>query len=350
MLRTRTLARYGQVLASLNAAPQHPVYARYRRWIYPVLLLCIYLVWVSFMTVANRWSLFQTYWPMALTMLSGSFIAGSTAAGGGAVAFPVFTKLFDVPTMDARTFGLMIQTFGMGMASLVIFLRRAPVLPQVILWTSLGGLMGMLGGTYLVSVPQPYPKVLFTFATTLFVVTLACSRWILRSRSDTPAPQTLPGWNGRYRLLFIAVGLVGGVVASIVGSGIDMLVFIVLTLAFGIDEKIGTLTSVPIMALNSAAGFFVHGVLVQDIGIVWNYWLVCVPVVIIGAPLGSVVLGYLKRNQIIGFLLVLVAIEFTTTIWFIPFTSTTILISLGFAVLCALGFWAMLAYRNRTTR
>ncbi|MFP4440615.1 MAG: TSUP family transporter [Chloroflexaceae bacterium] len=345
MSRTQAVARPGKLPAPRTIAPAHPRYVRYRRWVYPLLLLGIYLAWGSFMTVAQQWALLQTYWPMALTMLFGSFVAGSTAAGGATVAFPVFTKLFDVPTTDARTFGLLIQTFGMGMAAITILLRRAPLLPRVVLWTSLGGLVGMVAGTYLVSVPQPYPKVLFTFATTLFVVTLALSRRLMRTRSDAPPRLALPAWNGQLRLLFIAVGLVGGVVASVVGSGIDMLVFIVLTLAFDIDEKVSTFTSVPIMALTSAVGFFVHGLLLQDVGIVWNYWLVCLPVVIVGAPLGAVILGYLQRRQIIGFLLILVTIEFVTTIWFISFTPTMVMVSVGFAMLCAFGFWAMLTYR-----
>ncbi len=50
-------------------------------------------------------------------MVFGSFVAGSTAAGGGAVSFPVFTKLLHIPADEARTFGLLIQSVGMTMAS-----------------------------------------------------------------------------------------------------------------------------------------------------------------------------------------------------------------------------------------
>ncbi|MEZ6091362.1 MAG: hypothetical protein R3C05_25760 [Pirellulaceae bacterium] len=57
---------------------------------------------------------FRWGWPIAPTMLVGSFIAGSTSAGGGAVAFPVMTLLFGVAPPVARDFSLMIQTVGMG--------------------------------------------------------------------------------------------------------------------------------------------------------------------------------------------------------------------------------------------
>ena len=53
---------------------------------------------------------------------SASFVAGSTPHGGGAVAFPVLTKVFGVPAADARTFSLSIQAVGMGTAAVVIML------------------------------------------------------------------------------------------------------------------------------------------------------------------------------------------------------------------------------------
>ncbi|MFM8770959.1 MAG: sulfite exporter TauE/SafE family protein, partial [Candidatus Kapaibacterium sp.] len=36
------------------------------------------------------------WWPAALTMVFGSFIAGASAEGGGAIAFPVFTLLLKI--------------------------------------------------------------------------------------------------------------------------------------------------------------------------------------------------------------------------------------------------------------
>ena len=45
-------------------------------------------------------------WPVALTMVFGSFIAGATSEGGGAIAFPVFTKVLHVSPTDAKVFSL----------------------------------------------------------------------------------------------------------------------------------------------------------------------------------------------------------------------------------------------------
>jgi uncharacterized membrane protein YfcA len=315
-----------------------------RRWLYPSLLSIIYVAWFSYMFTANRWELFQEYWPISLTMSLGSFVAGITAEGSAAVVFPIFTKMLHIPTGDTRTFILMIRAVGMTMAAVMIYAQRVKTLPQVIGWVSLGGILGQIIGTYLFSIPNPYPKILFTFVATAFGVALIISRWLIKwsPRSE------LPGWNSRYRAIFFIVGVLGGSFAAQTGSGIDMLTFIVLTLAFGMNEKISTPTTVTIMGLNSVVGFFLHGVVSQDIGIAWNYWLVAVPIVIVGAPLGAYFAASVHRDNIIKFLLFLIGMEFVTTMWLIPFNNLSQLIFTATAVIiCTILFWMMLSYRKK---
>lgn len=295
------------------------------------------------MILANRWELFQEYWPVSLTMTLGSFVAGATAEGGAAVAFPVFTKVLHIPSGDARTFGLMIQSVGMTMAGVMIYAQRVRTLPKVITWVSIGGIFGQIIGTYLFTIPNPYPKILFTFVATAFGVAMIISRWFIQwePRSD------LPAWDNRYRALFLLVGTLGGSFAAQTGSGIDMLTFIVLTLAFGINEKISTPTTVVIMGLNSVVGFFLHGVVSQDVGIAWNYWLVAVPIVVLGAPFGAYFASKVNRDGIIKFLLFLIGLELATTLWLIPFSSVTQFVVTATAVaICAVLFWLMLYYRK----
>src|ERR1700739_93853 len=45
-------------------------------------------------------------WHVALTMVFGSLVGGGTSEGGGAVAFPVFTKLLHIAAPIARSFSL----------------------------------------------------------------------------------------------------------------------------------------------------------------------------------------------------------------------------------------------------
>jgi uncharacterized membrane protein YfcA len=279
-------------------------------------------------------------------MVLGSFVAGATAEGGGAVAFPVFTKVLQIPASDARTFALMIQSIGMISASLFIVTRRIRILPDVVTWVSIGGVFGMFLGSYVVTIPSPYSKLLFTFATAAFGVTLIIARWVLNWNPYESF--SIRDW--QRRLLFIGIGVVGGTFAANVGSGIDTLTFIVLTLAFGINEKISTPTTVIIMGLNTVVGFFIQGALKQNIGIVWEYWLVAVPVVVLGAPLGAWVASKVSRDAIIIFLLSLMSLELISTIILMPFTPPMILFtSVTVAVSIAL-FALMLWYRNHARK
>jgi uncharacterized membrane protein YfcA len=313
-------------------------------WIYPAVVLLIYVVWAGYMTFSGSWDLFSQYWPASLTMVLGSFVAGATAEGGGAVAYPVFTKVLHLASTDARTFSLMIQTFGMGMASLFILTRRIPILPKVILFVSLGGIIGHLLGAFWLVIPGDYPKLLFTFITTAFGIVLFISTYIIKWH---PVPK-MPVWNNTRKLAFFTVGIFGGIFAAQVGSGIDALTFMVLTLAFGIDEKISTPTTVVIMAINSLVGFLLHGLVLQDIGQMWNYWLVAVEVVILGAPFGAYVISKAPRHMVINFLLFLIVIELITTLILLPITDTTQRLVTGGAVaVFGFFFWALLRYRHR---
>lgn len=331
---------------TLSISSQTPLskwYERNRLRIYPALVLFIYFNWIMFMSLSQNWALFRDYWPATITMMFGSFVAGATAEGGGAVAFPVFTKVLHIESANARTFSLMIQSFGMGMASIFILTRRIRVLPKVIIWVSLGGVFGHTLGAFWLIIPSPYPKVLFTFVTTAFGVALFLSTYVMkwRPRDD------LPGWGWRYRAAFAAVGVFGGLFAAQVGSGIDALTFMLLTLAFGLNEKVSVPTTVIVMAINSWVGFFLHGVVLQDIGGMWNYWLVAMPVVIIGAPVGAFVTTRLSRYSVINFLLVLISAELLTTLWLVPFrTWAEVAVSATAVFVFTAWFWLMLRYRN----
>ncbi len=316
---------------------------QFRARVYPALLVVIYVSWFSYMFLANKWDLFKEFWEISLTMTAGSFIAGATAEGGAAVAFPVFTKALHIAPAEARTFGLMIQAVGMTTAAIVIYARQIPVLTKVIWWVSLGGILGQILGTFVFVMPNPYPRILFTFVAAVFGVAMFISRWIIQWEPR----QNIKNWDQLMPLRFGLLGIAGGIFAAQTGSGIDMLTFVVLTLAFGINEKISTPTTVVIMGLNSIVGFFLHGAIAQDIGIAWDYWLVAVPIVVIGAPLGATVSAKLKRDHIIIFLLSLITLEVFTTIWLVPIKPIHMLIT-GLAVLgCAVWFWSLLNYRNR---
>jgi uncharacterized membrane protein YfcA len=304
----------------------------------------ILATWVAYMTLSDSWHLFRTNWPVTVTLSFGSFVAGATAEGGAAIAFPVFTKVLHIDAATARTFGLMIQAVGMTSAALVIVVRRVPILRRVILWVSLGGVLGQLVGTFWVSVGSPNSKILFTFVATVFGASMLVSRWGLK----LPTVEMLPTWGSNDRAFYTAVGLAGGVFAANTGSGIDMLTFIVLTLAIGINEKVSTPTTVVIMGLNSVVGFVLRG-LTGDVAGAFDYWLVAIPVVVFGAPLGAYAATKATRDHIIGFLLSLIGLEFVSTLFLVPFSPAARWVAVSCVAASIVWFLGMLVYRLRYT-
>lgn len=306
-------------------------------WGYPVAVLFVLASWVILVIQLSDWASVLAQWRVSLTMIFGSFVAGATSEGGGAVAFPVFTKVLGIPSGDARIFSLMIQSIGMTMAGLVIWLRRIPVSWPVIQFGLLGGMMGFTLGSLALAIPDPFPKWLFTFVTAIFGIFLAWNRW----GSPHARRQNLAQLSSKQRLQVIIAGVLGGAITSTVGVGIDMVVFIYLTLRIGLDEKVSTPTTVVLMGLLSVFGFGWHlfaGTIEPQ---VVNYWLSAVPVVIFGAPLGAWVCSKLKRDQLLVFLLLLIALEIVSTFILLPLTPF-IGVALGGAFIVCVGLFSLL--------
>ena len=57
------------------------------------MIACLVL-WVALVTRPGAWLLALAHWPMALVMLGGSLVAGSTPMGGGTIAFPALVLGF----------------------------------------------------------------------------------------------------------------------------------------------------------------------------------------------------------------------------------------------------------------
>lgn len=261
------------------------------RWSGPLqtqglLALVVWALWAWGMQEHQLWGLFADKAFMSVTMVFGSFIAGATSEGGGAVAFPVMTLVFDIPPSVARDFSLMIQSVGMTAASVAIVLLRITVEWRAILFAGIGGAAGVLVGLEWIAplLPPPYTKTFFLSLWLSFAVALY---WINRDRKREVLNQ-IAEFGKIHAAILAGTGLVGGMVSGITGTGLDMLTFSVLVLLFSLSEKVATPTSVILMASNSLVGFAwlelgSHGVAESA----WAYWWVCVPVVVAGAPLGA---------------------------------------------------------------
>lgn len=287
--------------------------------LYPLAAAAVLTLWATGAWWFDLWQEIASNAVVTFTMVFGSFIAGATSEGGGAVAFPVFTKVLGIPSADARLFSLMIQSVGMTMAGLFIAVRRIPVIWGAIWHALASGAIGLVLGSLLLRVPDPFPKLVFTFVTAMFGLFLAWNRWGRGATHPrrTDLPLSGPASRPIVRTLWLA-GLLGGAVTSMVGVGVDMVVFILLTLRYGIDEKRSTPTTVVLMGLLSVVGFAWYGLHGAIPSHVWGYWMSAVPVVIFGAPLGAWVCSRIARDTLIGLLLALITLEVASTLWLIP--------------------------------
>lgn len=91
------------------------------------------------------------------------------------------------------------------------------------------------------------------------------------------------------------------------------------TLYFGIDVKISTPTSVMIMGIQSVIGvlikfFFFQSIHTQAI----QYWAVCLPIVIFGAPLGAFFIINKTKDFLIKFLQISIIIQFIFSWYILP--------------------------------
>ncbi|MEE8336924.1 MAG: hypothetical protein V3R95_02565 [Dehalococcoidia bacterium] len=228
-----------------------------------------------------------------MTMLFGSFIGGSTPLGGGAVAFPVFTKLLNVPAPVARSFALSVQAVGLSVAAVTILLTRRPVEGRALVVGSL-----------------------------------------LSLRSRQRGSEQMPAWNGRVFCGLCIAGLIGGFVSSLVGSGANVFIFVFLVVLCGVRPRVGVSTSIVAMAGVSVLGIamlgFADGQL--DIGLsaagevvsvggtsvgplparqfdLFGLWIASIPVVVWGASLGTWLVSVLHEDRLVAFVGVMAAVR-----------------------------------------
>lgn len=284
----------------------------------------------------DRWHLFADGWFMSVTMAVGSFVAGATSEGGGAVAFPVMTLAFGIDPATARDFSLMIQTIGMVAASITILYTRIAVEYRAILWATLGGAVGIVVGLETLSglLPPPFAKMLFMSTWLAFAFAL----WMVNRYRDREVHRAVQRFGRRQAVQLFATGVVGGVVSSITGSGLDILTFSLLVLLFRIDESVATPTSVVLMGVNAAVGFAWKSVIGGGMApAAWSYWWVCVPIVVVGAPFGAWFIKRHSRLVVAGFLYCSIAVQFVAAILIIPMTPTLVGFSAAvfvFGLLC----------------
>ena len=315
--------------------------------------------WLIFVTVSGHWGRVADQWASALTMVFGSFVAGSTPQGGGAVAFPVFTKVLNIDTSVARSFSLCIQTIGMTTAAASIIINRRTVAWRAVAIAAPIGVVSFVAGALLLGdrsqpfwpsrLPGAYVKVTFT----LIVAAMAVIVWLGYRSQIIERIETLASGNWRVTAGIAIAGIIGGVASSLTGSGADVVIYLALVVIVGLAPGVGVPTSVIVMATVSVSGFILFGLVDGQLAIgiandlvvsvggesittadgavvfgsgpgvaanrydLFGLWLAAAPVVAFGAPLGAFVSSRVTDRQLVRFVVLLAVVETMSTIIFL---------------------------------
>lgn len=298
-------------------------------------LLIALLVWITWLAFGGRLALQHLLadWQVALTMVFGSLVGGGTSEGGGAIAFPIFTKLLHIAPQDARNFSLAIQSVGMGSATLSILYLRIPIERRALLYAGVPGILGVALGAYFVA--PHIPPVFVRTSFTVLVSSMGVALLLVNREKSALRNQLMPVFGSREKILLLFAGLLGGVVSALVGTGENSVVFMVMVLLFRVSEKVVTPTTVVLMTMVTIPGFLLHLFLLKDFTpVVMGYWLAAVPVVAVGAPLGALICSHMKRHGIVLLLLFLIALEFVSTVLLVPLPLPVLWVSLGTLLVC----------------
>lgn len=245
------------------------------------------IVWGFLFQRFNSLEFLSTHYHYPLIMVLGAFIAGLTPEGGGAVAFPVLSVFFSVDRVLARDFSLMIQSVGMTSASIYVLSNRSNDIRtyKPLLWfvpvSFAGFVIGMLT---LQRIPVYIIQALFLSLITSFAIAYLYSK----HRGDR---RQLGTTTTADRMALGGILLLGGMCASLFGTGADIIIYTLLVTRFTMNEKVATHFSIILMAAISVLGYsyrhFVDAGLAPD---QFRTWLCAYPVVLFMAPFGTYIL------------------------------------------------------------
>ena len=297
-------------------------------FIYWLYLIVVITVWFWYMNVNNMFSILSENLYVMITMVFGSFVAGSSPEGSASIAYPMFTLYLGVAPDVARNFAFAIQSVGMTAASIYILNKKIALDWNYIIYVSFGGLFGLLFGTYyLVPYIQPIlAKLIFVSLWLAFGIVL-----YLENRKQTRIIyDKIILFSHSDRINLILFGFIGGGISSLFGTGINIFTFCFLVIYYKVNEKVATPSSIIIMTIETIAGFALHGLVIKDISKEsYDMWLSCIPIVIFFAPLGAYVVNKISRITFTNFLYFIFLVQYLGAMFVIRPDLTKSVISIG---------------------
>jgi uncharacterized membrane protein YfcA len=286
----------------------------------PLLYIAYFIIvigiWLNYVCYNNLFYYLEEHILVIYTMIIGSFIAGSSPEGSASISYPIFTLLLKIQPEVARNFAFAIQSIGMTSASLLMLSLKVKVEWKYIKYVTFGGIFGLVAGTYLVVpfISPPMAKLFFVSLWLSFGMVL----WRENRKPFRIVYDQIMNFEkfDIYRL--VVFGVIGGIISSIFGTGINIFTFCLMTIYYGINEKVAVPSAIIIMTLETILGFFIHVRIIKDFQQqAFEMWIACIPFVIIFAPLGSFVMTKLPRKAISFFLYIILFIQFIGAFWVI---------------------------------
>jgi uncharacterized membrane protein YfcA len=283
-------------------------YKNYPLWYWSYLAIVL-IVWTWYMVSFEKFGILQENVIVMITMVFGSFVAGSSPEGSASLAYPIFTLYLGIIPDVARNFAFAIQSIGMTAASIFILNKKIPLDWNYIIYVTIGGLGGLLLGSYYLIplVPPIYAKLIFVSLWLSFGIIL----YLENQKENRIIYEKIINLKNSDAINLLIFGFIGGGISSLFGTGINIFTFCFLVIYYKINEKVATPSSIIIMTLETIVGFALHALIMKDIEQqTYDMWLSCIPIVIFFAPFGAYIVHKISRNSFSNFLYFIFLVQY----------------------------------------
>ena len=215
------------------------------------------------------------YFFMPFLGIVAATVANVTPTAAGIVYFPVMTRIHMDPA-QVVLYTLMIQSFGMSLGSIKWFIvDRKLFLKNVLIVSLIGGSIGIALAIFFFPVRDPQRiKTIFDYFSYLIVV-LVLIRVLLQKKQGI-IDFKLDYFS--FTVLF-AFSIFGGLVSGWIGFGVDIIFYFILTIFYRINAAAAIVTSIVLMAGVSIVGTALNSLLFT---LPINIWFSALPGVAAG--------------------------------------------------------------------
>lgn len=284
--------------------------------------------WSFYMSSNQLFYLLPQQKSVIATMIFGAFVAGSSPEGSAAIAYPVFTLLLDIDPATTRNFAFAIQSLGMTAATILILNLKIKVDWSYIKYVVITGIIGLILGTLYV-VPYISPPVAKLFFVSLWF-SFGIVLWQVNRQKNRITYDEIQNFSHSDKYKLMAFGLVGGIISSIFGTGINIFTYCFMVIYYKVSEKVATPSSVIIMTIETLCGFAFHFFVLKDFNTDSQHmWLSCIPFVIVMAPLGAYIISKIHRLTVAKMLYVILIVQYFGALWVLKPSPTFILYSIA---------------------